>query len=169
VSAKTPLADLRGARLTLRELRAEHLAAVVEWRNQPANRVCFFHQQPLRLDQQQEWFARYLADPTDRTFIILLEHHLPAGMLGLYHQDLARRRAEFGRLLLADAYRGHGYAEEACRLCLDYARQLGLGEVYLEVWADNLRAIRLYQRLGFAATGQSVRDGRAVIAMGLAL
>jgi RimJ/RimL family protein N-acetyltransferase len=57
--------------------------------------------------------------------------------------------AELGICFAADRV-GKGYGEEAMRLVLEWAEHsVGLNKVLLEVDQVNLRAIRLYQRLGF--------------------
>ena len=47
-------------------------------------------------------------------------------------------------------YRAQGIGERLLRACLDKAPRKGITRVTLEVRADNERAIRLYQRVGFA-------------------
>jgi putative acetyltransferase len=56
---------------------------------------------------------------------------------------------------------------------LEYAdRWAGLLRIELTVWADNARAIRLYEKYGFALEGRlrayGFRDGRYVDALGMA-
>jgi ribosomal protein S18 acetylase RimI-like enzyme len=46
-------------------------------------------------------------------------------------------------------HRGRGLGERLLRACLDKAPRKGLTRVTLEVRADNERAIRLYERVGF--------------------
>lgn len=47
------------------------------------------------------------------------------------------------------AYRGRGIGQQLLSACLDRARANGITRVELEVRADNLRAIKLYERMGF--------------------
>jgi RimJ/RimL family protein N-acetyltransferase len=50
---------------------------------------------------------------------------------------------------LLPAWRGQRIGERLLQACLDKARAKGLTRVQLHVRADNTRAIRLYERLGF--------------------
>ena len=50
---------------------------------------------------------------------------------------------------LLPAYRGHGIGQQLLSACLAKARSNGITRVELEVRADNVRAIRLYERMGF--------------------
>jgi len=62
--------------------------------------------------------------------------------------DTVKHGGCVGMGLLAD-YRGQRIGERLLQACLDKARTKGLTRIYLHVRADNLRAIRLYERLGF--------------------
>lgn len=55
---------------------------------------------------------------------------------------------------LLPGYRGLGLGADLLRECLDLARRFGLEKAELEVFADNPRAIHLYQRFGFVIEGQ---------------
>ncbi|MBB3963221.1 GNAT family N-acetyltransferase [Rhizobium metallidurans] len=73
------------------------------------------------------------------------------------------------------SFRGQGLGERLIRVTIDDALAKGLVRIELSVHADNARAIRLYERVGFAREGigrQAVRiDGRFldVIAMAFVL
>ncbi len=63
-------------------------------------------------------------------------------------------------------YRGMGVGTELMRACIDFCRSAGTEKVCLEVFATNVRAIALYEKLGFATEGvraeQFKIDGRYV-------
>jgi RimJ/RimL family protein N-acetyltransferase len=72
-----------------------------------------------------------------------------AGYISLKAVAGNQNAAELGICFAADQT-GKGYGEEAMRLVLDWVEHsVGLHKVLLEVDQVNLRAIRLYQRLGF--------------------
>jgi diamine N-acetyltransferase len=58
------------------------------------------------------------------------------------------------RLMIAEGHRGKGYARAAMRLILDEARARGFSRVGLSTSPGNVKAIRLYESLGFRATGE---------------
>jgi len=62
--------------------------------------------------------------------------------------DAVSHVGSLGMGLLA-AYRGQGVGERLLRACLAKAQAKGIARVELESRADNQRAIRLYERLGF--------------------
>ena len=62
--------------------------------------------------------------------------------------DAVKHCGSLGMGVLA-AYRGQGTGERLLLACLATARSKGITRVELEARADNLRATRLYERLGF--------------------
>ena len=56
------------------------------------------------------------------------------------------------------AYRGRGIGSQLIASTLAHARQSGITRIELEVRADNINAIRLYERMGFVHEGRK-RNG----------
>jgi ribosomal protein S18 acetylase RimI-like enzyme len=67
-----------------------------------------------------------------------------------------RHSGRLGMGLLAHV-RGRGLGERLALATIDAARARGVERVELEVFASNTRAIRLYERLGFAHEGVRLR------------
>ena len=66
--------------------------------------------------------------------------------------------AEFG-IVITHAKQNTGFGEEAVRSLLDHAwNELPIGRVYLEVYIDNSRAIRLYEKCGFTEYKRTDKD-----------
>jgi RimJ/RimL family protein N-acetyltransferase len=66
--------------------------------------------------------------------------------------DAVKHCGSLGMGLLAP-YRGRGIGEQLLQACVTKARAKGMTRVELQVRADNERAIRLYERAGFAREG----------------
>jgi RimJ/RimL family protein N-acetyltransferase len=66
--------------------------------------------------------------------------------------DAVKHCGSLGMGVMA-AYRGQGIGERLLRACLAKAQTKGMTRVELQVRSDNERAIRLYERLGFAHEG----------------
>jgi putative acetyltransferase len=95
------------------------------------------------------------------------------GMAGLTR--LENRRAHVGTLFMAvhDAFQGRGAGAALMQALTDLAdRWLNLGRIELTVYADNARAIGLYERFGFVREGLhkdfAFRDGAFVDALAMA-
>jgi putative acetyltransferase len=96
------------------------------------------------------------------------------GVTGL-ERPVALRRAHVGSLFLAvqDAYEGRGAGSALMQALLDLAdRWLNIRRMELTVYADNARAIGLYEKHGFVREGLhqdfAFRDGAFVSALAMA-
>ena len=73
-------------------------------------------------------------------------------------RGLADGIAEFGIAITADK-QDQGYGTEATRAFLRWAREtIGLRRVWLRVYPDNFRAIRVYEKCGFREIGRNGED-----------
>ena len=72
--------------------------------------------------------------------------------------DLRDSEAELGIAITA-AKQDLGFGTEAIRAVTDYAFvQLGLKQVFLKVYPDNARAIRVYEKCGFREYDRTEED-----------
>ena len=106
--------------------------------------------------------------PDDHNFVAVLEDGTVIGCAGLTVCSNPRMRhvGSVGLYVHTD-YQNQGVGTALMKVLLDLADNwLMLVRVELEVFADNERAIRLYEKLGFEKEGllrmTTVRDGRYV-------
>nr|WP_067841907.1 GNAT family protein [Amphibacillus sediminis] len=93
---------------------------------------------------------------TKSYMIIERKHNQPIGITSLANLDFKNRNAELIIDIGEKEFWGKGYASEALKMLLNYAfNELNLHRLYLQVFAFNEKAIRLYQRLGFQQEGVS--------------
>lgn len=79
-------------------------------------------------------------------------------------QEESYTRLWFDRFLIDKDYQGKGYARPAIQLVLDKIRlKYPDTEIYLSVYAENHRAIALYQSLGFTFTGELDTKGEKIM------
>ncbi len=71
-------------------------------------------------------------------------------------RETIRHVGELGMGVLKE-YRGQGIGARLLRHCLDWAKEIGLERVELEVFASNLAAIELYKKFDFAIEGTKRR------------
>ena len=140
----------------IRLLVQNDLPLTLAWRNQDAIRRWFFHSQPISPEQHQAWFEKYRERDDD--FVFLIEEveagcH-PVGQIALYHIDWEAGRAEYGRVMIGEPdASGKGLAFFATQAIFEIGFEtFGLQEIYLEVYANNERAIHLYRKAGFTVT-----------------
>jgi RimJ/RimL family protein N-acetyltransferase len=142
-------------------LQEADLPLTLGWRNQDDIRKWFFHPEFISPEQHLRWFGEYRERDDDFVFVIedTKSRGRAVGQAAIYHVDWQARRAEFGRLMMGEAYaRGQGLAKEATLLLVHEAlAEWGLAEMFLEVKEDNQRAVALYLSCGFSI--QSLVDG----------
>ncbi|MBK7917809.1 MAG: GNAT family N-acetyltransferase [Chloroflexi bacterium] len=77
--------------------------------------------------------------------------------------DISYGGYELRPIVVAKEARGTGTAGELVETLLQDARQRGFTEMHLFAEPDNLAACKFYDKVGFAADGQGIRDGRPVV------
>ena len=87
----------------------------------------------------------------------LAESHTVIGRAGLQLRD-GYGEPELG-FVIAPAYRGHGYAREACEAVLQVAREeLFFETIRAVVHRDNEKSLRLCKKLGFIVDNKAEKD-----------
>ena len=76
------------------------------------------------------------------------------GYASMYATDQQTKTAFMTLLAVRPGCQGMGVGKALMERCLASARENGMKQVRLEVRKDNLRAIRMYEKYGFAADGQ---------------
>lgn len=82
-------------------------------------------------------------------------------LYNLSYAAALRLRLWVSRLMITEPQRGKGYARAAMQQIIAEARQQDCVEVGLSTEPENFKAIRLYESLGFRATGK-IDDGEMV-------
>jgi L-phenylalanine/L-methionine N-acetyltransferase len=92
--------------------------------------------------------------PDDHTLVAVVDGQV-VGMAGMHvGRGKLRHTADLG-MMVHDQFQGRGIGRKLLEALLDIAdNYLGLVRVELEVYADNARAIRLYEHLGFEHEGR---------------
>ena len=62
------------------------------------------------------------------------------------------------RLMIAEGHRGKGYGKAALSAILEEARGRGFSRISLSTNPENVKAIKLYESVGFKATGEMDDD-----------
>jgi RimJ/RimL family protein N-acetyltransferase len=102
---------------------------------------------------EERWFEEMLEHHgRDRWFFVIsrLDDDRAVGCIDLHAMDLTNGGCGLGILIGDPADTSHGYGSDAIRALVDFAfGELRLERVWLDVFDDNGRARRLYERLGF--------------------
>jgi len=142
--------------ILLRPLQYEDLPTTLEWRNKENVRCWFKNAGIVPLKDHLQWFSRYSHRDDDFTFMGTMNGR-PMAQVAVYNVNFESLDAEVGRFIVNPSFQGMGYMKSACEALLDLcSTQLGLKQVYLEVFKKNIRGISLYKNLGFV---EGVHDG----------
>lgn len=98
----------------------------------------------------QEWIQHQVVEADDRIlFIVEDEEYTPIGQIGLIHYDENKKECEFDNLLRGRKGRLGNIVIYALIAIGEWSlRVLNIQKGYINVLADNFRAIEIYRRLG---------------------
>lgn len=140
-----------GAAIYLRPMTCEDTERIVAWRNSDAVRRNFIYQELFTREGHEHWI-RTMVETGKVVQMIICEAQgdRPVGSVYLRDIDRQHKKAEYGIFIGDDGARGRGYGTAAARLMIRYAfEEMGLHRLFLRAFADNVRAIRSYEKAGF--------------------
>ncbi len=139
-------------------------------RNKDENRRCFLYQEIISKENQKKWYEKYLEVETDIMFSAYLKNEENIiGYVALYNIDKSKKSCEFGRILVDKSkisQKGIGFQITKC-LCEIGFQKLGVDMIYLEVFSDNIPALKTYEKAGFVEKNRYEKDGKEIVYMEL--
>lgn len=136
-------------KLVLKFLDFDEIEVVRTLRNYWSKSGYFIDSNMIQVHQQKAWYENYRHKEDDLMFVILYEGVF-VGTIALYDINLKNYSCEFGRLMLMEEWTNKGIAFSVSKLLCNWAEEeLGIKKFYLEVFSENIRAIRLYSKIGF--------------------
>jgi RimJ/RimL family protein N-acetyltransferase len=158
-----------GKRVRLRHVERQDLPRFVEWLNDPEVRQGLSMYLPISHAEEEKWFEKVLATNRDEQPLAIevkiVDGWTLIGNCGMFNLDWRNRNAELGIFIGDKAYWDKGYGSEVMRLLLRIGfTTLNLHRIYLRVYDNNPREVRLYEKTGFVHEGRQrqaeFRDGR---------
>lgn len=111
-------------------------------------------------DVYEEVAARHAVSDTATSFILYTEGH-PAGLIGAWFERDGANRAFVSALWVAPAVRHLRGGELLVNAAIEWLANEGAALIHAWVPDVNVTAMRFYERLGFAATGDRARSSQA--------
>ncbi|MBR0199454.1 MAG: GNAT family N-acetyltransferase [Oscillospiraceae bacterium] len=112
--------------------------------------------EPVSEEKERKWVREKLDEKA--VLFSMIEKSSGAFIGNIELMDFTETEAELGIAITA-AKQELGYGTEAIRAVTDYAfDQLVLKRVFLKVYPDNARAIRVYEKCGFREYGRTEED-----------
>lgn len=125
---------------------------LAKWRDK-AN-VWFPTQFKVTLEGTKKWAQEQLINKKDRIlfFLQIEEEKEPFGHIGFYRFDYGKKSCEIDNVIRGEnSESSKGGMTTGLQILIDWAfKYLSIDNLYLKVFSDNTRAIKLYERLGFS-------------------
>jgi diamine N-acetyltransferase len=145
---------IRGERIVLRAIEREDLPNYVRWLNDPVVLEHFGQYAPFSLAQEEQWYEQMLQDQKQRSFAIEYEGRHVGGA-GFCNIDGRNQNAEVGLFIGMPELWDQGLGRETLQMLLHFGfYQMNLHRIHLRVFAENRRAVHLYETLGFQHEGR---------------
>lgn len=135
----------------LRLMTYDDTESIVQWRNTDSVRKNFIYQALFTRESHENWI-RTKVETGDVVQMIICElgTDIPVGSVYVRDIDHTHHKAEYGIFIGEASARGKGYGTAAAKLMVRYCfEELKLHRLFLRVYADNLQAIRSYEKAGF--------------------
>lgn len=144
----------------IREMTEQDTQNIIKWRNAPSVVENFIFRTPLTEEAHLNWYNNYVKTGKVAQFIIVdAETNTDVGSVYLRDIDYDNKKCEYGIFIGDESCRGKGIGSAAAKLILDYAfNTLKLNRVFLRVFADNIGAIKSYEKAGFKYEGTFKAD-----------
>ncbi|MFC0179679.1 spermidine N1-acetyltransferase [Thorsellia kenyensis] len=144
-------------KVKLRPLEHEDLKFVHQLDNNATVMRYWFEEPYEAFVELVELYNKHIHDQSERRFIVESEGN-KVGLIELIEINHVHRRAEFA-IMIDPKSQGKGHATEAVKLAIDYAFSvLNLYKLYLIVDEDNLKAIHIYEKLGFKFEAKLIKE-----------
>lgn len=141
----------------LRPLEREDLASIHQLDNNASVMRYWFEEPYEAFVELSDLYDKHIHDQSERRFIVENDSE-KVGLVELVEIDYIHRRSEF-QIIIAPSHQGHGYASRAAQLAMDYAFSvLNLYKLYLIVDKENVKAIHIYNKLGFHTEGELIDE-----------
>ena len=154
---------LIGSRVRLRAIERSEIPLLTGWFNDPEITQFIPLSWPMSIGDEERWFDQMLQRPPELHPVMIDIHTndgwLPIGDCGFNEVSWISRSAELGIVIGEKRFWSQGYGGDALRLLLRYGfNLLNLNRIFLEVYQNNLRAVRSYEKVGFVHEGRK-REG----------
>lgn len=135
----------------LRPMTKDDTDLIIAWRNKDAVRTHFIYQKLFTRQSHEHWIETMI-DTGQAVQMIICEEETKKPLGSVYIRDIdnTHHKGEYGIFIGEDEARGKGVGTKAARLMIQYAfEELKLHRLFLRVFADNLPAVRSYEKAGF--------------------
>jgi len=139
---------------------------VLRWRNHEAIRQWMYHSELISLDEHLSFIASLRQWEDKQYFMVRAQGH-DLGVIDFVNIDFQQGSCDFGLYANPEIKIPH-IGRQLISAAIAYAfKVLKLHALYLEVFGDNTRAIKLYQQFNFSVLEHKKLDGKAILRLSL--
>jgi len=147
------------SQINIKQILSKDLIKIIKWKNsQILSNQIMSQKKQIDLETAKNWLKNNSTDKNQLIKGIYLEKKkkdILIGIVRLMFIDFEAKTTELGIYIGDTNYHGRGFGKQALILILNEAfSNLNLDKVYLKVTESNLRAIKLYESLGFVCEGK---------------
>lgn len=146
-----------GKRIRLRAVEREDIKAFHQYVNDPEVTRGLSLYVPMSMADEESWFNSR-RDPNEKPLSIEIRKGKSwklIGNCGIFGIEMPNHSAELGIVIGEKSEWDKGYGAEAMTLLLRHGFEtLNLHRLFLRVYADNVRAVRSYEKAGFVLDGR---------------
>lgn len=152
--------QLKGKRISLALVEREHLKKRVDFLNDPEVQKTLNFDFPTSLAKTEAWFSKNVLAPNRVDFAFLANDTSEViGFGGFINIQQKTRKAELYIFIGDKSYWGKGFGRDGYKLLVNYGfGELGLDRIYLYQLAENTRAIKATETLGWHTEGLLRKD-----------
>ena len=146
---------IKGEKIVLRSVDSSDIDTILLWENSSSEPLygvyeeTFSREDVVQFVENQQQFS-FAETEQLRLMICSLEGER-LGALDLTEYD--GEKAFVSILIFDSDNRRKGFAENALRLIVDYAKSLGVHSLYANIFPENLPSISLFEKVGFVFDG----------------
>ena len=135
----------------LRPMTYDDTECIVRWRNSDNVRKNFIYQALFTKESHENWIKTMVeTGKVVQMMICEISGNKVVGSVYVRDIDAIHHKAEYGIFIGEDTARGKGYGTAAAKLMIRYCfEELKLHRLFLRAYADNMQAIRSYEKAGF--------------------
>lgn len=145
---------IKGEKVILRPIKMSDAPRFARWFSDPeVHQFLALRRKNITLKEERKFLRKKLSDKSQCNFAIDTIDGVHIGSVG-FKLVLLDKRATLGIVIGDKQYWGKGCGTDAMKVILRYGfKKLRLHKVELEVYDYNLRAITVYEKLGFRHEG----------------
>lgn len=153
---------ITGNRIRLRAAEKEDIPLFLSWVNDEKVAENLMLLYPISHYEEENWYESMMKNPPGEHVLVIevwdtnnREKFTPIGNCQFVKIDWRNRSAEIGIMIGEKSCWDQGYGTETMRLMLEHGfNTLNLHRIWLQVFAQNKRGIRAYEKAGFQYEGK---------------